>query len=454
MVRELLRFKNIKSVFVHIRYGVLAILLASSAIVPAILPANASADPTISEYSLPTSPSWPTDITRGSDGNLWFINSRIPGVIGRITPSGAVSQYSAGSTATPQYLSAEPDGNLWYTLNQFTIAKMTTTGTVTTYTFPMENAVSGGEQSGASSRLIPGPDGNLWFADGYFVGSITPAGVVTQYPVYYSTTSIAVGSDGNLWFTVNGWYVGKITTSGAVTMYNLPNAQWTDITTGPDGNLWAADMLSNRIALISTAGTFTTYTIPTPNSDPQTIAAGPDGALWFTERNAGKIARITTSGAITEYNTPTASSAPYGITAGPNNDLWFTEHDADKIGQLSLAPSAPTNLTAVTPAKQPNLSWNAVVGATYYNVYRNGTLIDTISSTNTSYVDSQAPEGTDSYYVTVVNTGGESSPSNMVSVLVDRTAPTITYSVAPVSDANGNNTGNVVVAFTLSLIHI
>jgi len=87
--------------------------------------------------------------------------------------------------------------------------------------------------------------------------------------------------------------------------------------------------------------------------------------------------------------------------------------------------SAPTNLSIPSPTTAPALSWTASSGATSYNIYRNGTNVG--SSTTTSFTDSSAPEGTDSYYVTAVNSGGESAPSNSVNVIVTSgTAPAIT----------------------------
>jgi hypothetical protein len=59
---------------------------------------------------------------------------------------------------------------------------------------------------------------------------------------------------------------------------------------------------------VTTAGAFTEYSIPTPNSAPMGITVGPDGALSFTETGANKIGRITKHGLVTEFSIPTADS--------------------------------------------------------------------------------------------------------------------------------------------------
>ncbi len=83
-------------------------------------------------------------------------------------------------------------------------------------------------------------------------------------------------------------------------------------------------LASIAVALATTGGTFTEYSIPTPNSGPLSITVGPDGALWFTEQLGFKIGRITTSGQITEYALPTQLREPQVIATGPDGALWFT----------------------------------------------------------------------------------------------------------------------------------
>ena len=91
--------------------------------------------------------------------------------------------------------------------------------------------------------------------------------------------------------------------------------------------------------------------------------------------------------------------------------------------QISVRPQAPTGLSAPTPTQTPVLSWNAVAGATSYNIYRDGTKIDSASSP--SYTDSSAAVGPHTYQVTAVTGGLESDPSNSANVLVG-TPPVIT----------------------------
>jgi streptogramin lyase len=181
-------------------------------------------------------------ISAGPDGNLWFtgnhVSSFMPtvGVIGKVTPAGVVTEYTAGITGPSGDIAPGPRGDLWFTVADGKVGKIgriTTAGAVTQYSA----AISGGV-----GEITPGPDRNLWFTAGRNrVGKITPAGAITEYGagIISATGAITVGSDGNLWFTEPySARIARITTRGVVTAYSYGSGFATGITRGADGNLW------------------------------------------------------------------------------------------------------------------------------------------------------------------------------------------------------------------------
>ena len=431
-----------------------------------------AAGPTIEEFSLPTgnnNPILPDQIVNGSDGAEWFTEYGNDS-IGRITSSGSVTTYPIQLRSVPNGITVGPDGALWfvevngYGGNNY-IGRLTTSGQLTEYPI----AVSGVDIADWGNDITTGPDGALWFTMNIsgqsFIGRITTSGVITEYALpglQPSLGGITSGPDGALWFNLadySGLYIGEITTNGTITTYPL-TSQWHSptnptsafITTGPDGNLWFTWEGNNLIGTMTPSGVANQYPIPTQNSYPGAITTNPDGSLWFTEQRGDKIGSITTSGAITEYPVPTANAGPYDITTASDGSMWFTEFSStNKIGHITFnqTPSAPQNLTAASPTnRSPSLSWSSVLGATSYNIYNNGVKIG--SSITNSYTDILANEGTNSYYVTAVNSSGESAPSNTVNVIYDTIAPTINYTVSPAPNSNGWNNSPVTVTFSCS----
>ena len=85
-------------------------------------------------------------------------------------------------------------------------------------------------------------------------------------------------------------------------------------------------------------------------------------------------------------------------------------------------PATPTGLTATPGNGLVNLSWNAAVNATGYNVKRSTTnggtyTIIVTNTSSTGYLDTSVQNGTAYYYVvSALNSGGESANSTQVSV--------------------------------------
>ncbi len=209
------------------------------------------------EYSLPAG-SEPWYITAGPDGNIWFTDMH-SGKIGKITPTGAITEYSIGAEAHPDGITAGPDGNVWFTVNketipkiwERTIGKITPSGEITQYPMPKE-----GEDQAYGYQITTDPDGNLWFSTtcgkACYLGRITTSGAITQMFTneQAANTGPTAGPEGKLWYTTNngqmknGTYIRELhnmTTSGAVTNGTEPKKRWLGVTTvGSDGNLWGS----------------------------------------------------------------------------------------------------------------------------------------------------------------------------------------------------------------------
>jgi streptogramin lyase len=143
-------------------------------------------------------------ITAGPDGALWFTGRNTAngeGIIGRITTAGDVTVHGglAGPSFGPGGITPGPDGALWFTEpNADKIGRMTPSGALTEFDLA----------AGTSPvDITTGPDGALWFTEHFSdkVGRITTSGDVSEYRALssmgFSAWGITHGPDGALWFT-------------------------------------------------------------------------------------------------------------------------------------------------------------------------------------------------------------------------------------------------------------
>jgi streptogramin lyase len=233
----------------------------------------------------------PIEITAGPDGNMWFTaDGPNKPAIGKITSAGAVTLYTNGLNPKgyPLAIASGPDGNLWFTeWDKNVIGKITTTGTITEYALP-----PGAIQPDA---ITAGPDGNLWFTTfggAGAIGRITPAGAVTLFTTGLiagsQPTSITTGPDHNLWFTEAGGPAAP----GAPAPAPAPDSDaLAPAAPAPPAPAPAAPA---AIGIVTPAGTITEYSSGVPaGSMPTDITTGPDGNLWFTESgDPGSLGRI------------------------------------------------------------------------------------------------------------------------------------------------------------------
>jgi virginiamycin B lyase len=325
-------------------------LLADAASSPAPAPTPAPSV-ALNEYPIKTPNSGARYICKGPDSALWITEFDV-NQIGRVAATdGSVLEYPLHGDAHPSVITTGPDGNLWFTQTSppAAVVMMTPKGMLKVFKLKVDYSGPVG--------ITAGPDGNLWFTEFTVdkIGRITPDGTISEFalpaaavtaaststPAAQSTpkgvTEITVGPDSNLWFTEeNANQIGRITPDGTITEFPLvgPNNYPTSIITGPDKNIWFTEVGTGKIGKMTTAGLVTSYFIPTRHSGPSSITVGPDGNIWFTETNINRIAKINPkSGKITEVPLPAGDSGPFGITTGPDNALWFVESKANKVAR-------------------------------------------------------------------------------------------------------------------------
>jgi virginiamycin B lyase len=330
---------------------------------------------TFTGYLIPTPASYPNYITAEPDGALWF-SELAANQIGRVTPAGVFTEYGIPTPKSGPYgITASPDGAIWFVeYSGNNIGRITTAGAITEYAIPTP--------ASGPLRITAGPDGALWFVEygGNNIGRITTAGAITEYAIPTPASGplgITAGPDGALWFVeYGGNNIGRITVGGEITEYALPAVLYgsNNIAAGPDGALWFTQY-GGRIGRITTAGAVTSYALnlSTPGASAGSVTAGPDGALWFAEyggsgNSSAKIGRINMAGVVTEYTVPTSITAPYAIAPSPDGTLWFTAPGGNRVGRAALVFPAPT-IAAVTNGADGNVktiqsnSWVTIWGS-------------------------------------------------------------------------------------------
>ena len=343
-----------------------------------------------------------SQVTTGPDGNLWFVggagglSNGLVEVIGRMSPSGVTKLYPVPGNPGLAFpgITAGADGNLWFTYITNTTTGVgrlnPTTGQFALFPITLPPPVPPVPPADLplntqATDIIAGPDGNLWFdveqiagasiiPEGY-VGRITPAGIISLYPVpateggqpkvgntplssaslgpsvALQPETISVGADGNLWSRLtnpnarSGCFpnatssVVRVTPTGGVTVLTEDSPGFAGYRLGPGGDYWWMTS-AGAFRRTSSTGRVTNFPADTQFgfTDPTHFVVGPDQNLWYVDGSS--IFRMTKIGAVTRYHAPGNNSGATWVTAGPDGRLWFVE-GASGAGSLgALSPSA------------------------------------------------------------------------------------------------------------------
>lgn len=311
---------------------------------------------TINEYAIPTPSSNPFQIVAGSDGNLWFTESRAA-KIGRITPSGVITEIPLPNPFSGVLgITAGPDGNLWFVTvlpGNNRITRLTTAGVITE--FPLPNPRD------SPYSLIAGKDALWYLVAGRKIGKVTTGGMITEYPLpvggLNAINEITADAEGNIVFVQfrsqspplpAEYFLGKLTPNGAYTETSLGLIRSyfiTDLGPGPDGQLWYStisgpnalgDDTHNGFRKLDSSGASLSF-IPTQSLAPIKFITAPDGNFWFLA-NAGaetnRLGRATLNGAVTQYETGGVNRFT-DLTAGPDGNVWLIDPSRNVIAKLT-----------------------------------------------------------------------------------------------------------------------
>ena len=186
-------------------------------------------------------------------GGIWFTKGRGsfgPDTVGRIDQNGAVTEFHLPQgESRPMVIVEASDGDAWFT-EYFgdRIGRITPSGQLTELPLPPGSRPAG---------ITADAQGNIWFAEqgSGKIGRIDAAGNPTEFtlPAGAVPDQIAAAADGRLWFTQVVYApdpghklstLGRLTPAGRYSGVKLPDreSQPVDIVAGKEGDVWYAAM--------------------------------------------------------------------------------------------------------------------------------------------------------------------------------------------------------------------
>ena len=410
----------------------------------------------VTEYAIPGKDRWASAVTVGPDGSIWFAEQEVPGVA-RLFPSNhTLVEYAWQGYPKPNpCLSCESpatstsialwEGKVWATDEYHGAIVGTDPGNGAT---TMVNV---------SSRVLPfwlavGPDGNLWFtsenyAPPQYLGEVFPNMTVS----YMALNGIGAGYDPLQLTFVNSTLVFIAT----LTQESTPSGGCVC-----DGHIYSFDPATVSSALTPTlvGGNFTLI-LPTSVSYSQ-------GRVWVTEHAASAMASYDfATGTWTRYPTSrvqwTNTTLTYYTLAG-GSGVWFNEHYGNKMATID--PVAGT-MTEISDADPPITNSNEVQNAEYIALSGSNLVFTALTGNyvgvlDTSYVPgfkvgfagsntaALAPGGSESFSVTV--TGGWATPM-AVSVSDSENPLSVPYLIRLTPSVNKVPTGSSQYTFQLGV---
>jgi streptogramin lyase len=322
----------------------------------------------VTEYQLPGVDRYPNAVVTAPDGSVWFAEDEAPGVAHLYPSNDTVVQYAWPNYPTPQPPDCIPSAQvsgiaLW------------------------NGRVWGADEYG---NVIIGVNPS----DGKSVSLNTSARA--DYPYW-----LAVGPDGNLWFTSDNTpaRLGRITPDMSMQIIDL-------LGMGNDEPL-TLDFVNSTLAYISSvnisdegghiysfdpANVSTTITPevvgPGFNLTLPTSAAYSGGNLWVAQHDSSNVMRFDIgAGTWTAYPTSTVPYVPITLplaTAAQGGKVWFNEHYANKIGVVDPESNI---LTEYSESKPPATNYTEIQNDLSIAVADGGVWFTSLTGNYVGFVD-------------------------------------------------------------------
>ncbi len=247
----------------------------------------------------------------GPGGNVWFAAG---GSVGSFNVADKTITQCPQTSGLAQEIVADGEGNVWFGVSWGPNVIGSSNGSCSVQTHAT---------AGWTNDLALGSDGNIYFSDrGQKIGRATPSGTITEFATTFGTNDPYVGPDGSIWFGESGPKVGRLAiATGQVTEWTVKAAATSgSLIYGPDGSIWfGTDLVIGRI---TPQGDVQQFDID--NAGAFNLLVGPDGNIWFACQFSAQVGKVTMSGEVSLYN---INDNPMGMVFGVDNKLY--------VGQLS-----------------------------------------------------------------------------------------------------------------------
>ncbi len=258
--------------------------------------------------------------------------------------STAIPPLESGKTMDTQAQTRDSHRNVWFVGADYP------NGVNAITKIAMDQKVTSHQISVSGTSIADGSDQNLWITglnDG-IIARVTPTGVETDFSVTTpdeSLSGITNGPDGALWFTEcsnsNPSGIGRIDSAGSYSFY--PVGCQNVVTGGSDGNIWYGN--GANMYNMTPQGVFIgQYPVGLPNFNG--VTTGTDGALWLVGGGVNnvdsQIIRVTMSGTVSKYPNPHTNHLLLSIAAAPDGILWMYDQSFTTKNLITFDPNSST----------------------------------------------------------------------------------------------------------------